>query len=244
VIRIAAVGDLHASRDSAGTIRPQLHDVADRADVLLVAGDLTKRGTPEEGSILATELRELGLPVFAVLGNHDHHSGRPGEVREAVEAGGVTVLEGEGAVVEVDGTRLGVAGAKGFGGGFAGKSATEFGEEEMKAFVRHTRSIADRLHEALADLDADLRVVLLHYAPVPDTLQGEPPEIYPFLGSYLLAEAIDAAGADLILHGHAHRGAEKGCTPGGIPVRNVALHVLRRPYTVYRLETTPPGRKP
>jgi Icc-related predicted phosphoesterase len=239
VIRIAAVGDLHASRDSAGTIRPQLQDVADRADVLMVAGDLTKRGTPEEGSVLATELEELGVPVFAVLGNHDHHSGRAGEVREAVEAGGVTVLEGEGAVLEVDGTRLGVAGAKGFGGGFAGKSATEFGEEEMKEFVRHTRSIADRLHEAVAVLDADVRVVLLHYAPVPDTLQGEPPEIFPFLGSYLLGEAIDAAGADLILHGHAHRGVEKGCTPGGIPVRNVALHVLRRPYTVYRLETTP-----
>lgn len=237
MIRVAAVGDLHASRDSAGTIRPQLHDVAQRADVLLVAGDLTKRGTLEEGSVLAAELMDLGVPVFAVLGNHDHHSGRAAEVREAVEAGGVTVLEGEGAVVELDGTRLGVAGAKGFGGGFAGKSAAEFGEEEMKAFVRHTRSIAERLHQALAGLDADIRVALLHYSPVPDTLKGEPPEIFPFLGSYLLGEAIDAAGADLILHGHAHRGAEKGCTPGGIPVRNVALHVLNRPYTVYRLGT-------
>jgi Icc-related predicted phosphoesterase len=237
VIRVAAVGDLHASRDSAGTIRPQLHDVAERADVLLVAGDLTKRGTREEGSVLAAELMDLGVPVFAVLGNHDHHSGRAAEVREAVEGGGITVLEGEGAVVELDGTRLGVAGAKGFGGGFAGKSATEFGEEEMKAFVRHTRSIAERLHQALAGLDADITVVLLHYSPVPDTLEGEPPEIFPFLGSYLLGEAIDAAGADLILHGHAHRGVEKGCTPGGIPVRNVALHVLNRPYTVYRLGT-------
>jgi Icc-related predicted phosphoesterase len=237
VIRVAAVGDLHASRDSAGTIRPKLRDVAQRADVLLVAGDLTKRGTPEEGSVLAAELLDLGVPVFAVLGNHDHHSGRAAEVREAVEAGGVTVLEGEGAVVELDGTRLGVAGVKGFGGGFAGKSAAEFGEEEMKAFVRHTRSIAERLHQALAGLDADIRVALLHYSPVPDTLEGEPPEIFPFLGSYLLGEAIDAAGADLILHGHAHRGAEKGCTPGGIPVRNVALHVLNRPYTVYRLGT-------
>jgi Icc-related predicted phosphoesterase len=185
--------------------------------------------------VLAAELMDLGVPVFAVLGNHDHHSGRAAEVREAVEAGEVTVREGEGAVVELDGTRLGVAGAKGFGGGFAGKSATEFGEDEMKAFVRHTRSIAERLHQALAGLDADVRVALLHYSPVPDTLEGEPPEIFPFLGSYLLGEAIDAAGADLILHGHAHRGVEKGCTPGGIPVRNVALHVLNRPYTVYRL---------
>ena len=237
MIRVAAVGDLHASRDSAGTIRPHLLDVADRAEVLLVAGDLTKRGTPEEGSVIARELKDLGVPVFAVLGNHDHHSGLVGEVREAVESGGITVLEGEGVVIEVDGTRLGIAGTKGFGGGFAGKSATEFGEEEMKGFVRHTRTIAERLREVLAGMEADLRVALLHYSPVPDTLEGEPPEIFPFLGSYLLGEAIDSAGADLVLHGHAHRGAEKGCTPGGVPVRNVAVHVLNRPYTVYRLGT-------
>jgi Icc-related predicted phosphoesterase len=235
VIRVAAVGDLHAGTDSAGTIRPAFDDVEERADVLVLAGDLTRRGTPEEARTLAEEVAGVSVPVVAVLGNHDHHSGQQDAVRSTIEAAGITVLEGEGTTIEVDGTRLGIAGAKGFGGGFAGRSATEFGEEEMKAFVRHTREIAERLEAALAELDADHRVALLHYSPVPETLEGEPPEIYPFLGSYLLGEAVDAAGADLVLHGHAHRGVEKGCTPGGIPVRNVAQHVLERPYTVYRL---------
>ena len=235
MIRVAAVGDLHAGTDSLGKIRPMFDDVAERADVLLLAGDLTRRGTPDEARVLAKEVGDVGIPVVAVLGNHDHHSGQQDEVRGTIEAGGITVLEGESTAVEVDGTTLGVAGSKGFGGGFAGKSATEFGEEEMTAFVRHTREVSERLQAALAGLHADHRVALLHYSPIPDTLEGEPPEIYPFLGSYLLAEAVDAAGADLVLHGHAHRGVEKGSTPGGIPVRNVALHVLDRPYTVYRL---------
>jgi Icc-related predicted phosphoesterase len=237
LIRVAALGDLHAGVDSAGAIGPRLADVSRRADVLLMAGDLTKRGLVAEAEVLAVEIRDVGVPVIAVLGNHDHHSGQAEGVREAVEAVGVTVLEGEGRVVEVDGTRLGIAGAKGFGGGFAGASATEFGEPEMKQLVRHTRGIADGFRQALDDLEADHRVALLHYSPVPDTLRGEPEQIYPWLGSYLLAEAVDAAGADLVLHGHAHRGAEKGATPGGVPVRNVALPVIDAPYAVYRLGT-------
>jgi Icc-related predicted phosphoesterase len=235
VIRVAALGDLHAGEDSAGTIGPQLADVSRRADVLLIAGDLTKRGLIAEAEVLAEELRGVGVPVVAVLGNHDHHSGMADGVRKAVEAAGITVLEGEGTVLEVDGTGLGVAGAKGFGGGFAAAAATEFGEPEMKDLVRHTQGIAHGLREALAAVEADHRVALLHYAPVAETLQGEPEQIYPWLGSYLLAEAVDAAGADLVLHGHAHRGIEKGTTPGGVPVRNVALPVIRAPYAVYQL---------
>ena len=235
MIRVAALGDLHAGEDSAGTIGPQLADVCRRADVLLIAGDLTKRGLIAEAEVLAEELRGVGVPVVAVLGNHDHHSGMADGVRKAVEAGGITVLEGEGTVLEVDGTGLGIAGAKGFGGGFAGAAATEFGEPEMKDLVRHTQGIAHVLREALAAVEADHRVALLHYSPVAETLEGEPEQIYPWLGSYLLAEAVDAAGADLVLHGHAHRGVEKGTTPGGVPVRNVALPVIRAPYAVYQL---------
>jgi Icc-related predicted phosphoesterase len=237
VIRVAALGDLHAGVDSVGTIRPQLADVSQRADVLLIAGDLTKRGLVVEAEVLADELRDVGVPVVAVLGNHDHHSGLADGVRKAVEAVGVAVLEGEATVLEVDGTRLAVAGAKGFGGGFAGAAATGFGEDEMKELVRHTQAIADGLRQALAGVEADHRVALLHYAPVPETLKGEPEQIYPWLGSYLLAEAVDASGADLVLHGHAHRGTEKGTTPGGVPVRNVALPVIRAPYAVYQLGT-------
>jgi Icc-related predicted phosphoesterase len=242
VIRVAAVGDLHFGPDSAGTYRPHLEGIAESADVFLIAGDLTRLGEPEEARVLAEELRDLPIPTLAVLGNHDHHSDRQDEVRRIVEAAGIRVLEGESEVVEVEGTRLGVAGAKGFGGGFAGGSASDFGEPEMKAFIRHTIEVAGRLETAIAELDADHRVVLLHYAPVKETLQGEPAEIHPFLGSYLLGEAIDRAGADLVLHGHAHRGADSGATPGGIPVRNVAWPVIGQSYALFRLGTA--GARP
>jgi Icc-related predicted phosphoesterase len=236
--RIAAVGDLHAGPDSVGTIRSRFDDLSDRADVLLLAGDLTRRGTEEEGRIVAEELGDLGVPVIAVLGNHDHHSGQEARIREQLERAGVRVLEREGVVLDIDGTRLGVAGTKGFGGGFAGASASAFGEDEMKAFVGHTETLAAGLEEALAGLQADradVRVALTHYAPVDATLAGERLEIFPFLGSYLLAEAIDRAGADVAIHGHAHRGTEKGVTAGGVTVRNVAETVIGHAYKVYRV---------
>jgi Icc-related predicted phosphoesterase len=236
VIRVAAVADVHFGEDSAGTLRAPLEAVGAQADVLLLAGDLTRGGLPDEAQVLADELADLPTPMIAVLGNHDYHADREGEVRAVMEAAGVTVLEGEAVVLDVDGRRLGVAGGKGFGGGFAGASGTDFGEPEMKAFVRHTKALSDRLEDALSGLDGvDARVALLHYAPVPDTLRGERLEIYPFLGSYLLGEAIDRAGASLVLHGHAHGGVEQGVTPGGHPVRNVALPVIRQAYRVYAL---------
>jgi Icc-related predicted phosphoesterase len=235
VIRVAATGDLHFGPDLAGTIRPQMEDLAERADVLLIAGDLTRVGDPEEAVGLAEELAGLDVPVIAVLGNHDYHSDRQGEITKVLEEAGIRVLEGKAVILSIDGSTLGVAGAKGFGGGFLGASGSDFGEAEMKAFVRHTRDIAQRLAQALSELEAEHRVALLHYAPVESTLRGERLEIYPFLGSYLLGEAIDGAGADLILHGHAHRGTERGVTPAGIPVRNVARPVIQRPYNVYCL---------
>jgi Icc-related predicted phosphoesterase len=235
MIGIAAAGDLHFGRDSAGTLRPHLEGIGERADVLLLAGDLTKRGEPEEARVLAREIEGVEVPVVAVLGNHDHHSDREADVAAILRGVGVTVLEGESAALDIGGERLGVVGAKGFGGGFAGACATDFGEREMKAFVRTTRDVAQRLEGGLRGLEADHRVVLLHYAPIKETLHGEPPEIYAFLGSYLLAESVDGVGADLVLHGHAHHGSEKGVTPGGIHVRNVAQQVIRTAYNVYCL---------
>ena len=235
MIGIAAAGDLHFGRDSAGTLRAHLEGIGEKADVLLLAGDLTKRGEPEEARVLAREIEGVEVPVVAVLGNHDHHSDRQADVAGILRDVGVTVLEGESAVLDVGGERLGVVGAKGFGGGFAGACATDFGEREMKAFVRTTRDVAQRLEDGLRRLEADHRVVLLHYAPIKETLHGEPPEIYAFLGSYLLAESVDRVGADLVLHGHAHHGSEKGVTPGGIHVRNVAQPVIRTAYNVYCL---------
>ncbi len=236
MIRVAAVGDIHVGTDSAGRLRPHLAHLPERADLLLLAGDLTRHGDPDEAEVLAAELDDVGVPVVAVLGNHDYHSDREDEIRKLLEAAGIRVLETEGTVLDVAGTRVGVAGCKGFGGGFEGACASEFGEPEMKAFVRHTRGTAERLGEALRALEAEVRVALLHYAPVADTLQGERLEIFPFLGSYLLAEAVDGAGADLVVHGHAHAGTEKGVTPGGIPVRNVAQPVIKSAYRLYCLD--------
>jgi Icc-related predicted phosphoesterase len=173
--------------------------------------------------------------VVAVLGNHDYQCDQEDEITALLVASGVTMLEGTGVVLDLPGGRLGIGGSKGFGGGFPGLGATEFGEPEMKAFVRHSRRLGHALGAALRGLDADLLVTLTHYSPVAGTLKGEPPEIYPFLGSYFLAEATDSSGAAMHIHGHAHAGTERGNTPGGAPVRNVALPVLHRAYAVYIL---------
>jgi Icc-related predicted phosphoesterase len=244
MIRIAAVGDVHLAPDVRGRLRPHLAGIDEHADVLLLAGDLTQHGTIFEAEVVADEFADLGIPVVAVLGNHDYQCDRPDEITELLRESEMTVLEGDGVVLDLPGGRLGIAGTKGFGGGFPNRSASEFGEPEMKAFVRHSRELADAMGEALRALDADSRVALTHYSPVAETLAGEPPEIYPFLGSYFLAEAADSANADLCVHGHAHGGSECGTTPGGAPVRNVALPVLQRAYAVYGLgEPAPVGER-
>ncbi|GEC08820.1 metallophosphoesterase [Streptomyces spinoverrucosus] len=238
MIRIAAVGDIHMGPDSQGVLRPAFETLPDCADVLLLAGDLTRHGTPDEARVVAREITDLGVPVVAVLGNHDHHDDRPQEVTAILQDAGARVLEGQATVVTADGSRIGVAGTKGFGGGFVGRSAGEFGEPLMKEFVRYSRRCADGLRTALEQLageDCDVRVALTHFSPVPETLAGEPLEIYPFLGSYLLAEAIDTAGADLAVHGHAHAGTEHGMTSGGVRVRNVAQPVIGRAFHVYHV---------
>jgi Icc-related predicted phosphoesterase len=235
VIRIAAVGDVHLDKDVVGRFRPALERLPEQADVLLLAGDLTRHGTEQEARCVATEFGRLDVPVVAVLGNHDYHCDQVPQVVRVLEDAGIVVLEGDGTVLDCSGTRLGIAGAKGFGGGFAGRCASEFGEPEQKAFVRHTALIADKLGAALRDLDCDVRVALTHYAPVPDTLAGEPPEIYPFLGSYQLGQAIDSADTAVAFHGHAHHGTERGRTPGGVLVRNVAHPVIKQAYSVFHL---------
>ncbi|MEV4949028.1 metallophosphoesterase [Streptomyces sp. NPDC053755] len=238
VVRVAAVGDIHLGPDSHGLLRPAFETLHERADLLLLAGDLTCHGTVEEAEVVAGEVTGLEVPVVAVLGNHDYHSDQEEDVADTLRSAGVTVLEGSAAVLDVGGHRIGVAGTKGFCGGFAGRSAGEFGEPEMKSFVRYTRRSADGLRRALGELADEgcrARIALTHFAPVPDTLAGEPPEIFPFLGSYLLAEAMDEGGADLAVHGHAHMGVEHGMTAGGIRVRNVAQPVIGRAYAVYHL---------
>jgi Icc-related predicted phosphoesterase len=239
VSRVAAVADVHVGVDSVGRVAAGLRHVNERADLLLLGGDLTRCGEPVEAQMVTRELAEAGveIPIVAVLGNHDHHAGQAADVVGVLEAAGVVVLDGTSTSVSVNGTTVGIAGGKGFGGGFAGANATAFGEPAMKAFVEETKREAARLHDALVEVRprVDQVIALLHYAPVPETLRGERLEIYPFLGSHLLAEAIDTAGADLVVHGHAHNGSERGVTPGGIRVRNVAQPVIQRPYRIYDL---------
>lgn len=232
---VAALGDIHLDRDLAGHLRPALETAAEQAQLILVAGDLTRHGTVDEARVVADELGGLAVPVICVLGNHDYHSDQQDGVRAILERAGIVVLEGETYETQLDGVSVGVAGAKGFGIGFAGRCASDFGEPEMKAFARHAKQSARIFGAALASLKSQLRIAMTHFSPVEDTLRGEPCEIWPFLGSYLLAEAADAVGADLYVHGHAHAGSEHGVTAGGIQVRNVAQPVLRRPFALYRL---------
>jgi Icc-related predicted phosphoesterase len=231
--RIAAVGDVHLGRDSAPRFIPHFADIASRADLLLVAGDLTQHGYVDEARAFAEVVSGIGIPVVTVLGNHDYHQDAEGEIRRLLENAGICVLEKESTVLDVGGTRVGIAAAKGFGGGFGSSSGAEFGEREMKLFIHTAKEAADALYEHLSSLRCDVRIALMHYSPSRDTLLGEKLELYPFLGSYLLGEAIDRAGCDLALHGHAHHGAERGLTAGGIPVRNVAMPVIRTAYNTY-----------
>lgn len=235
-IRVAAVGDIHLGPESKGRLRPHLDALHRSADVLLIAGDLTRHGTEEEASVLAGELDGLPIPVVLVLGNHDYQSNEEGLITKVLASAGVTVLEGSSTTLPVGDATVGIAGVKGFGHGFPGATAADFGEPIMKAFVQTARDAAEALQRELANLDADVRIALTHYAPVEDTLRGENPAIYPFLGSYFLAEAIDAADCDMAFHGHAHAGTEIGQTVGGVPVRNVARPVIGRPYKIYCIE--------
>ena len=235
MIRIAAAGDVHYGKSSAGRLAPYMRTLKDSADVFLLAGDLTHFGTVPEIQALAQDLSQATVPVITVFGNHDYHSNQSAELKTILQDAGVRVLEQSSCVLDVGGSRIGIVGLKGFGGGFAGACGTEFGEPEMKAFIGHTKQMSESLRQELLALHVEYKIALLHYSPCPDTLAGEKKEIYPFLGSYLLAEAIDDGGADIVFHGHAHHGIEKGATPGGVPVRNVAQPVIRHAYNIYTL---------
>jgi Icc-related predicted phosphoesterase len=236
VIRVAAVGDVHYDRASRNRLRQYFKDLGSKADLLLLAGDLTQSGAVDEALALVDDLRVCEIPVITVLGNHDYHQDRQQEICTVLNEAKVITLEGESVVIKIRNYRVGVLGIKGFGGGFGGACITEFGEPETKIFAQHAKKQAEILRVKLEKLDTDFRFILLHYAPVDSTLLGEKREIYPFLGSYLFAEAIDSVGADGIFHGHAHYGTERGSTPGGIPVRNVAQTVIRHAYNVYTFD--------
>jgi Icc-related predicted phosphoesterase len=221
-VRLAAVGDFHCGEEDAGRYRELFAKVNDEADALLLAGDLTRRGTPGEMKVVVGELADVKIPMLAVLGNHDHESGHVSEALAILRERGVHMLDGE--PYELSG-EVGVAGVKGFMGGFGRYTLTAFGEAETKAFVSATLEEVQRLEFALRRLSTPIRVVLMHYSPVLDTVKGEPEQIFPFLGNDRLVEPIDRFHPAVVFHGHAHHGTFRGTTPGGVPVFNVS-HVL------------------
>ncbi|HEV7499041.1 MAG TPA: metallophosphoesterase [Vicinamibacteria bacterium] len=223
-VRLAAVADVHCTRTSSGALAPIFAEAASQADVLLLGGDLTDYGLPEEARVLARELSGVKIPMLGVLGNHDFESGHEEEIVKILVEAGVQMLDGDS--VEVQG--VGFVGVKGFCGGFGRRTLEPWGEAATKAFVHEAVGEALKLERALARLRTPQRVVLLHYAPIEGTVEGEPREIFPFLGSSRLEEPLNRYQVTVAFHGHAHRGAPEGRTSSGIPVFNVAMPLLRR----------------
>jgi Icc-related predicted phosphoesterase len=240
VVRVAALADLHCTKTSQGAFQSLFARVSEAADIVVVAGDLTDYGLPEEAAVLARELTALRIPAAAVLGNHDLESGKAGEVRQILEGAGLTVLDGD--ACELHG--IGIAGVKGFGGGFGRHALGPWGEAIIKQFVHEAVDEALKLEAAFARLRTKPIVALLHYSPIQQTVEGEPREIYPFLGSSRLEEPIGRYPVSLVIHGHAHRGQLEGTTKNGVPVYNVSMPLLTRtdgdrpPFRVFEVPLT------
>jgi len=224
VVRVAAVGDLHCTKTSQGIFQPMLGRIGEVAEILLLAGDLTDYGLPEEARTLVREVMPVRVPIVAVLGNHDYESGRQEEISQILVDGGITVLDGDS--IELNG--VGIAGVKGFCGGFGKRALGPWGESVIKQFVHAALDEALKLEAALARLRTPNLIALLHYTPVPDTAEGEPLEIFPFIGSSRLEEPINRFPVSLVVHGHAHRGQLEGSTQSGVPVYNVSMPLLAR----------------
>ena len=235
-MKVAAIGDLHVTEDSVSPYRELFHEISRAADVLLLCGDLTNFGKTNEAEILAEDIRSCEIPVLGVLGNHDYECGQPEKVAAILHEAGMTVLDEQ--AVEIDG--VGFAGTKGFIGGFGRGELAPFGEPEVKAFVDIAVNEARKLENALRSIRTGKSVAVLHYSPVPDTLAGEPIEIFQYLGSQRLADAIDRFDhVRAVVHGHAHHGSYEGRTMRGVPVYNCAQFVVReqfgRPYALLEI---------
>src|SRR5437667_9882624 len=227
IVRVAALADLHCTKTSQGVFQPLFSRISESAELLLIAGDLTDYGLPDEARVLVKELAALRIPAAAGLGNHDVESGKADEVRQILVDGGLTVLDGD--ACELRG--IGIAGVKGFGGGFGKRALGPWGETIIKQFVREAVDEALKLEAALARLRTSSLVALLHYSPVQQTVEGEPLEIYPFLGSSRLEEPLNRYPVSLVVHGHAHRGQLQGATTSGVPVYNVSMPLLTRSFS-------------
>jgi Icc-related predicted phosphoesterase len=237
-LRLGAVADLHCTKKAADNTKNLLSAMAHEADVLLLGGDLCDAGLPEEAEILAREISSLKVPVVAVLGNHDYEAGKAPEIVEILSNAGVNVLDGKSC--EIYG--VGFAGVKGFAGGFGERALQPWGEATIKVFVHEAVEEALKLESALAGLRTPSRIALLHYSPIVETVIGEAPEIFPFLGSSRLEDPLNRYPVAAIFHGHAHRGSPEGVTKGGIPVFNVAKSLLQNiisdapPFKIFEID--------
>jgi len=239
-VRLAAVGDLHCTKNSQGMLQPLFSHLAESADILVLCGDLVDYGQVEEAKILARELASVKIPMLAVLGNHEFECGQTAELERVLGDAGVVFLDGD--AYEVKG--LGFAGVKGFAGGFGESALQPWGEPSIKHFVNESVAETLKLESALAKLRTPKRIALLHYSPIQATVEGEPLQIYPFLGSSRLEEPLNRYSVTAVFHGHAHRGAPEGRTQNGVPVYNVAMKVLQRsfperpPFRILELQTS------
>lgn len=222
-LRIAAVGDVHFDGTSTGALREVFAEANREADVLALLGDLTTHGRPEQIEAFIGELKGVDIPILAVLGNHDYEGDAAPTITQMLADREVHVLDGSGVVIQ----GVGFAGTKGFAGGFGRGALAPFGETLIKEFAKQSIDESIKLENALRNLTADTRVVLLHYSPIEETVHGEPEMIWPFLGSSRLVQPIDTIGANVVFHGHAHHGSLEGRTPGGVPVFNVSMPILR-----------------
>jgi uncharacterized protein len=234
-IRVAAAADLHCGEHNRKAVRSAFSEIDGTVDLILLAGDLTTHGEPEQAAVLADSCRALATPVVAVLGNHDHHAGRHDELVSVLADAGIHVLDGGHITYAVGDCEVGIAGTKGFVGGFHGLALPDFGEASLRAIYAETTAEAEALARGLAEIAlCPFRIALLHYAPTSETLGGEPVEIWTFLGSDRLAAPILEHRPDLVLHGHAHEGAFQA-TLDGVPVHNVSVPVMGRDFWVFEL---------
>ena len=241
-LRIAAAADIHGSDVHRARLEKAFAGLDGRADLVLLAGDLTTHGEPEQAAVVADSCRLLQVPVVAVLGNHDFHVDRAGEVAAVLGDAGVTVLQRDWTVLELDGTEIGIVGTKGFIGGFPGSTLPDFGEPLLRQVYAETTAEQEALAEGLRCVaQSDLRIVLLHYAPIEETVAEEPLGIHAFLGSSRLGIPIAEYPPDMVLHGHAHMGRFEGRI-GDVPVYNVAVHVTGRDFWIFELEVAARGR--
>jgi Icc-related predicted phosphoesterase len=244
LIRIATAGDVHCREAHRDELEAAFTGLRGRADLVLLAGDLTMHGEPAEAAVLAGATRQAGLPVFAVLGNHDWHAGRQEEIVSVLREAGVTVLERDFAICEVAGVETGIVGAKGFVGGFTGSHLPDFGEPALRKVYAETSAEVEALDRGLrAVAVCPVRIVLLHYAPTDSTLEGEPPGIWTFLGTDRLAAPIAEHSPDLVLHGHAHAGRFEGRI-ANVPVFNVSVPVMQQDFWIFEMSGVTPSATP